>query len=130
MASIGQIANAEAGSSVRTKLNSVIDAVNVVGNAQTGTTYTVVATDDLDLVTLSNAAAITVTLPSTMAVGFSATFIQLGAGVATFAAGSGATRNSRGAVYSTAGQYAVVTALVITNAGGSAASWVLTGDLV
>lgn len=128
MAAVGQIANGEAGSSVRTKLNSVIDAVNIVGNTQTAA-YTVVTADDLDMVLMNTAGAVNVTLPATMAVGFSVTLIQMGAGAFTMVAGSGASRNSRGAVYTSAGQYAVVTAIVVANSGGSAAAWILSGDL-
>jgi hypothetical protein len=68
-------------------------------NAQTGTTYTLVAADaSYKLVTASNAAAITVTVPSSV---FSAGDVinlqQIGAGQVTFAQGAGVTITSTGA---------------------------------
>ena len=67
-------------------------------NAQTGTTYTLIAGDLNDLVTLSNAASITLTIPPSI---FSANDViniaQIGAGQVTFAQGSGVTINSTGA---------------------------------
>jgi hypothetical protein len=67
-------------------------------NAQTGTSYTLVSGDLNKLVTLSNAGAITLTLPPSV---FSANDVinitQIGAGQVTFAQGSGVTINSNGA---------------------------------
>jgi hypothetical protein len=67
-------------------------------NAQTGTTYTLVATDATKVVTASNASAITVTVPPSVYVaGDIITVAQIGAGQVTFAQGSGVTINSVGA---------------------------------
>jgi len=70
-------------------------------NAQTGTTYTPVLADAAKMVTLSNAAAITVTLPPNSSVAYAAgskiDFIQKGAGQVSFAQGSGVTIRSVGA---------------------------------
>lgn len=70
-------------------------------NAQTGTTYTTVLTDAKQMVTLSNASAITVTLPPNSSVAYAAgskiDFIQKGAGQVTFAQGAGVTIRSTGA---------------------------------
>jgi hypothetical protein len=68
-------------------------------NAQTGTTYTLVVGDaTYKLVTLSNAAAITLTVPpSLFAIGDTINLQQIGAGQVTFAAGSGVTITSTGA---------------------------------
>jgi len=67
-------------------------------NAQTGTTYTLVSGDLNDLVTLSNASAITLTVPPSV---FSANDViniaQIGAGQVTLAQGAGVTINSTGA---------------------------------
>ena len=67
-------------------------------NAQTGTTYTLVAGDLNDLVTLNNASAITLTVPPSV---FSANDViniaQIGAGQVTLAQGSGVTIQSTGA---------------------------------
>lgn len=67
-------------------------------NAQTGTTYTLVASDANKLVQLNNASAITLTIPpSVFSVGQSIDLYQLGAGQVTFAQGSGVTIRSTGA---------------------------------
>ena len=67
-------------------------------NAQTGTSYTLIASDATKLVTLTNAAAITLTLPpSVFATGQQINLAQLGAGQVTFAAGAGVTIVSTGA---------------------------------
>jgi len=72
---------------------------NLAGfNAQTGTTYTLVIGDKDKIVTASNAAAITVTVPPSV---FSANDIinvqQIGAGQVTFSGASGTTITSTGA---------------------------------
>jgi len=59
-------------------------------NAQTGTSYTVLISDLGKLITLSNVAAITVTIPASLGVGFNCAFLQLNAGVPQFV-GSGGT---------------------------------------
>ena len=67
-------------------------------NAQTGTTYTLVASDSAKLVTMSNASGITLTIPpSVFSVGNQINIAQTGAGQVTFAQGSGVTINSVGA---------------------------------
>jgi hypothetical protein len=70
-------------------------------NAQTGTTYTPVLADAKQMVTLSNASAITVTIPPNSSVAYAAgskiDFIQKGAGQVSFAQGSGVTIRSVGA---------------------------------
>ena len=72
--------------------------INLAFNAQTGTTYTLVASDSSKLVTASNAAAITVTIPPTIfAAGEAINLQQIGAGQVTFAAGAGVTVTSTGA---------------------------------
>jgi len=72
---------------------------NLAGfNAQTGTTYTLVIGDKDDIVTLNNAAAVTVTIPASV---FSANDIvnlqQIGAGQVTIQGASGTTITSTGA---------------------------------
>lgn len=67
-------------------------------NAQTGTTYTLVAADLGKWVTASNASAITVTVPpSVFSTGNIINLQQIGAGQVTFAQGSGVTITSTGA---------------------------------
>jgi hypothetical protein len=85
-------------------------AVNLVGgttsasaqlnfNAQTGTTYTLVAADaDNKLVTTSNASAVTVTVPpSVFTVGQQINVASIGVGLTSFAQGAGVTITSTGA---------------------------------
>lgn len=100
---------------------------NITLNAQTGTTYTLALTDNGRLVTLSNASAITVTVPTNASVAFSTGAIvnlqQIGAGQVTVAGDTGVTVNGTGTK---------------TNAQWSAASliktatdtWTLIGDIV
>lgn len=76
-------------------------------NAQTGTTYTLAATDNGAVVTLNNASSITVTVPSGLGKGFSCICIQIGAGQVTFSAGSGATLNAANGL-KTANQHSAV----------------------
>jgi len=67
-------------------------------NAQTGTSYSLVASDQDKLVTLSNAAAITLTIPpSVFSAGQLVNIQQIGAGQVTLAAGAGVTITSTGA---------------------------------
>lgn len=95
-------------------------------NAQTGTSYTPVATDQGKLVTLTNAAAISVTLPqdSTAAfpVGSWVDFVVLGAGAATYTAGTGATVNPT--TSTSRAQYTVQSAIKI-----AVNTWIVTGDV-
>lgn len=67
-------------------------------NAQTGTSYTLVATDLNKLVTTSNASAVTVTIPpSVFSAGQQINVQSIGVGLTSFAAGSGVTITSTGA---------------------------------
>jgi hypothetical protein len=54
-------------------------------NDQTGTTYTVAASDNGKVVVLDNASAVTVTIPGGLGAGFNCSFVQKGAGRVTFA---------------------------------------------
>lgn len=75
--------------------------INLGLNAQTGTTYTTVLTDNGKLVTLSNASAITLTIPLNSSVAYATgaqiNLAQLGAGQVTIQGASGVTINSTGA---------------------------------
>jgi len=95
--------------------------ISVTENTQTGTTYTVLSTDNGKVVTLNNGSAITVTVP-TLSAGFSCTFVQKGAGQVTFTA-SGTTISNAHSQTKTFGQYAVVTLY-----GLSSTAFVLAGD--
>ena len=96
-------------------------------NAQTGTTYAPVLTDQGKLVTCSNASPITVTLPqnSTTAfpIGTQIDFVVIGAGMVTFAPGTGATVNGTPSLVTRA-QYSAVTLIKVSTNG-----WIAVGDL-
>lgn len=101
---------------------------NMTLNAQTGTTYTLVLTDAHKFVTLSNASAITMTVPPNSSVAFETgdqvNLMQLGAGQVTIAAGSGVTIRSEGSKLKMKGQYAVATLVKIDTD-----TWVAVGNL-
>lgn len=74
------------------------DDTTLAFNAQTGTTYTLVIADLGKLVTLSNASAITLTVPpSVFTTGNIINIQQIGAGQVTLAQGAGVTITSTGA---------------------------------
>lgn len=97
-------------------------------NAQTGTTYTTVLADSYNkIITLTNAAAITVTIPPNSSVAYETgavlNFMQGGAGQVTIQGGSGVTVNSNGARFKINGQWGVASAVKT-----GADSWVLYGN--
>lgn len=73
------------------------DDTTISFNAQTGTTYTLVAADLGKIVTLSNASGITLTVPpSVFSTGNIINIQQIGAGQVTLAQGAGVTITSTG----------------------------------
>jgi hypothetical protein len=100
---------------------------NAKTNAQTGTTYTLTAADAGKVITMSNAAAITLTLENSLPAGFCCTVIQKGAGQITFTPEAGASRVNRSGHTKSAGQYAVCTLYVDSNSGTDAVYY-LAGD--
>ena len=77
------------------------DDTTISFNAQTGTTYTLVAADLGKIVTLSNASGITLTVPpSVFSTGNIINIQQIGAGQVTLAQGAGVTITSTGATAS------------------------------
>ena len=99
---------------------------NLTLNAQTGTTYTLVLTDNGRLVTLSNAAAITLTVPLNSSVAFATGAVvniqQIGAGQVTVAGDAGVTVNGTGTKTRT--QWSAASLIkTATN------TWTLIGDL-
>jgi hypothetical protein len=97
-------------------------------NAQTGTTYTFVLTDIGTLVTLTNASAITATVPPNSSVAFpigaTIPILQLGAGLVTVAAGAGVTVSQVAGSLALLGQYskAYLTKVAVN-------TWTLNGDV-
>ena len=97
-------------------------------NAQTVTAYTLALTDPGKMLTLSNASAITLTVPNNTSaaidVGTRVDVIQYGAGQVTVAAGTGVTLRSSGSKLKITGQYSGATLWKkATN------EWVLIGDI-
>jgi hypothetical protein len=109
------------------ELNNMATAMVAI-NAQTGTTYSVVLSDDGKLITASNAASIALTIVPNSSVAFGIgtqiNIMQLGAGTVTITAGAGVTLNSDGSKLKTNAQYAVATCLKIASD-----TWVVVGNL-
>ena len=103
------------------------DVLTLSINAQTGTTYTFVASDSGKLVTFSNASAITVTVPTNSSVGYAIgtqiNIAQVAPGQVTVVGGSGVTVNGTPGLNLRA-QYSSAT-LVKTGTD----EWLLLGDL-
>ena len=79
-------------------VNKYVQAIPTLTNSQTGTTYTTVLSDAGKIVEISNASAITLTIPTNASVaypvGTQITILQTGAGQITVAAPSGGTLNA------------------------------------
>jgi hypothetical protein len=103
----------------------------IATNAQTGTTYTLVLTDRDKLVTLSNASAITLTVPLNSSVAYATGAIinvqQIGAGQVTIEGASGVTLTSTGATATTPKTRAQYSAASIIKTGTD--SWTVIGDI-
>ncbi|MEK9909115.1 MAG: hypothetical protein VW498_02005 [Candidatus Thalassarchaeaceae archaeon] len=124
------------GGSVQNSGVTIDDNDNMYGhgsasNAQSGTTYTLTASDNGKIVTLSNASAITLTLPETstetLAVGFSCMIIQRGAGQVTVVVEGSDTLESSGSKTKLTGQHS--SAFVTKITAGSPNTWGLYGDI-
>jgi hypothetical protein len=111
-------------------VNSITEGVNDIAfgqfNAQTGTTYTLVLSDVAKVVSLTNAASITLTIPTNATVAFpTGTQILLyqgGAGQVTVG-GAGVTIRSQGSKLKINGQYAIAGLLKV-----GTDEWVLFGN--
>lgn len=95
---------------------------------QSGTTYTLAATDCGTVIRFTNGSAVAVTAPDSMPVGCSIAIIQRGAGAVTVTASGGATVENRQGFTKTAGQKAMIGLTVDSNSGGSSAVYLLSGD--
>jgi hypothetical protein len=74
-------------------------------NTQTGTSYSLTASDNGKIITMNNGATSTVTIIGSLPIGFNATIIQLGAGNVGFTSASGVTLNSFASSLNMAGQH-------------------------
>jgi hypothetical protein len=89
--------------------------LNATLNNQTNTTYTLDASDNGRVVTLNNASAITLTVPTGLSAGFNCMIIQKGAGVVTIAPANTVTVTNRSGGTKTGGQNAIVTIISISS---------------
>ena len=89
-------------------------------NSQSGTTYTIDATDNGKVIQTTGASAITITIPAGLPTGFNCTVVQMGAGQITF---SGTYLNRTGFTKS-ASQYSVMS---ILNLGSN--NYIVTGEM-
>jgi hypothetical protein len=105
--------------------DTVVSQVSI--NAQTGTTYTTVLSDQSKLVTLSNASAITLTIPANSSVaypvGTQIDLSQFGAGQVTVAGAGGVTVNSASGL-KLKSQYSSASCVKVATD-----TWLLVGDL-
>jgi hypothetical protein len=114
-------------------VNSTNEGVNDLAfgqfNAQTGTSYTLVLTDVAKVISLTNAAAITLTVPpnGTVAfpVGTQLLLYQGGAGQVTITPGAGVTIRSEGTKLKIFAQYGVAGLLKVATD-----EWVAFGNLI
>jgi hypothetical protein len=103
------------------------ELANLTLNAQTGTTYTLSLTDAQKLVTLNNASAISLTVPTNATAAFTigdqVNLLQLGAGQVTVS-GAGVTFRSEGSKLKLKAQYAIATLIKV-----GTDEWVVVGNL-
>ena len=93
-------------------------------NTQSGTAYTLSAVDNGRVLDFTSTTAVSLTVPSTLPVGFQVSITQAGAGQVTFVAGTGMTINNRYSATKTSGQWAKA-GLEVRASGSS----VLSGDV-
>jgi hypothetical protein len=107
-----------------------LGAATMVGqfDDQSGTSYQFTVADSGKMITLTNSAAIAASLPNNLPKGWNALIYQGGTGAVTFGALSGATLHNRQNQFKTAGAYAVVSLLCVSNSDGASAVYVLGGD--
>lgn len=130
---IGSVSATEIGyldgvtSGIQTQLNDTT-TLDLDLNAQTGTSYTLALSDNYGMVTLSNAAAITLTVPPNSSVAFPVgaiiTIAQTGAGQVTVSPGGGVTVNAAGSADALRVQYSAATLVKLATD-----TWILMGDI-
>jgi hypothetical protein len=102
----------------------------VIGSVSTqaGSSYTLAASDCGTTILFTANSAVTVTTTNSLPVGCAIAIEQAESGQVTIAAGSGATQHSAHSFTKSYGQYAILGLFVDTNAGGTAADFIITGD--
>ncbi len=89
----------------------------------TGSSYTLLSTDNGKIININVASAFTLTVPSGLPVGFNCTVVQYGAGQITLA-NSGTTFKNRNSFTKSAGQYSIIT---IINMGSE--TYITSGEM-
>jgi hypothetical protein len=97
-------------------------------STQTGTSYTLAASDCGTTIRFINTSATVVTTLASLPIGCAIAIEQGGIGQITIAAGTNTTQHSAHNYTKTYGQYAILGLFVDTNAGGAAANIVIGGD--
>jgi hypothetical protein len=103
---------------------------SVVGSVstQSGTTYTLAASDCGTTILFNGSSPVTLTTLNSLPPGCAIAIEQGGSGQVAISAGTGATQHSAHGYTKTYGLYAILGLFVDTNAGGSAADFIITGD--
>lgn len=86
-----------------------LEAAGII--TETGTSRTLSAGDDGKVIYCTSGSAVTITTAAGLGAGFSCTIIQGGAGKVTVSQGASTTLASYSSLYSTMGQYAVISLL-------------------
>jgi hypothetical protein len=94
----------QSGSTKKVTVQQMLTGVIVT---EAGTTRTLTASDNGKIINCTSGSAVTITCATGLPVGFNCTIIQGGAGKVTVAAGA-ATLNSYSGLFSSMGQYAVI----------------------
>lgn len=103
--------------------DNAIEGFSASTSDQTGTTYTVAASDNGKVVVLDNASAVTVDIDTGLPAGFNCSFVQKGAGQVSFA--GTATVNNRQSHTKINGQYGVASIVAYATD-----TYILAGDTV
>lgn len=91
---------------------------------ESGTTRTLSATDNGKIILCTSGSAVTISCPDGLVDGFNSSIVQMGAGKVTLAASGTATLVSYSSLFSTMGQYAIIS---VINAGSD--NFVAAGNL-
>jgi hypothetical protein len=95
----------QSGSSKKATVSQVLTGQLVT---EAGTSRTLSADDNGKIIACTSSSAVTITCPTGLGIGFNCTIIQMGTGEVTLAAGGFATLVSYSSLFSTMGQYAVI----------------------
>lgn len=108
--------------------NKLDSTVNIQVKDSTVVAYTLDTTDNATVIRFQSSAPVSVLLPATLPVGFNVGIIQNGTGQITLTSEAGGAIQHRQGHTKTAGQFAPISLLVVSNTGGNAARYNLGGD--